>query len=873
MKRALLASSVLVLALALALAFSMLSVLAAAQDSPSETQAKTPPGVETKTGELKTIDQKTAGMQKLPGFFTCYWDARTGKLWLEIDKWNTPFLYYESLPNGVGSNDVGLDRGQPGKTSVVHFERSGPRILLVAENERYRAVTDDLEQQSAVRQAFAQSVLWGVEAAAEGRKEDRRDDPKENGKEDRKNKDKDDGASVLVDATPFFLSDAHEVAAKIAALKQGNFHVDSSRSAIYLPRTRNFPENTDVESTLTFVAENPGHWVEQVAPDPHAVTVHEHFSFIQAPTEGFHERADDPRSSFFGISYMDFATPVDQPIVKRYIAHFRLTKKDPSAALSEPVKPIIYYVDRAIPEPIRSAVIEGASWWNTAFTAAGYKDAFQVKLLPQGVDPMDVRYNVIEWVPRATRGWAYGSAIADPRTGEIVNGHVNFDALRIRQVFLIAQGLLDPFGNSKEKENEKDKDSALKKANEMALARIRQLAAHETGHTLGLMHNYAASIVNRSSVMDYPPPTVSLGPDGRPDVSDAYAVGIGEWDKVSITYGYSDFSQLNNETPALDKILDDAFARGLLYLTDQDARPLGSASPIAHLWDTGSNDLDGLTRVMAVRAAALKNLSENAIPKHTPIATLEDVLVPIYLYHRYQVTAVAKSIGGLDYSFSLRGIKDKAPQIVPAAEQRNSIRAVLGTLSPEVLALPDPLLRMIPPRPPEYPSGRENFSRRTSLAFDALAPAEAAAQIVTTLLLQPERAQRMIEYHAFDSDNPSFDELLADLVAVTWKTQPLPGYKGAIQRTVNAVVLDQLMTLAGDNNASLQVRAVASLKLDELKKWIAAQAPSVKDEAMRAQSFFAISQIDRFQKNPAEVHPTAPVPPPDGDPIGADDWE
>ncbi|HUJ31728.1 MAG TPA: DUF5117 domain-containing protein [Candidatus Acidoferrum sp.] len=376
MKRALIAS----------LVFLVFAAIAPAQGPSADAQMKAPP----------TIDQKTAGMEKLSGFFMYYWDARDGKLWLRIDKWNTQFLYYESLPNGVGSNDVGLDRGQPGKTSVVHFERSGPRVLLVEENERYRAVTDDLEQQRAVQQAFAQSVLWGFEVAAV------------------------DGDSVLVDATPFFLSDAHEVASRLAALKQGNYHVDASRSAIYLPRTKNFPENTDVESTLTLVGDNPGRWVEQVTPEPRAITVHEHFSFIQAPLAGFHVRAYDPRSSFFGISYMDFATPVDEPIVKRFIAHHRLAKKDPSPAVSEPVKPIVYYVDRAIPEPIRSAVLEGASWWNQAFTAAGYKDAFQVKLLPEGVDPMDVRYNVIEWVPRATRGWAYGSAIDDPRTGEII---------------------------------------------------------------------------------------------------------------------------------------------------------------------------------------------------------------------------------------------------------------------------------------------------------------------------------------------------------------------------------------------------------------------------------------------------------------------
>jgi hypothetical protein len=790
---------------------------------------------------LPTIAEKTAGMQGNPGFFADYWDPREGTLWLRIEnaKLDAPFILYESLPSGVGSNDIGLDRGEPGESYVVHFERSGKQVLLVAENQEYRAVTDDAEQQRAVRAAFPQSVLWGFEVAAE------------------------DGAAVLVDATKFFLSDVHGVVARIANARQGKYKIEPTRSAIYLPRTKNFPENTEVESTLTFLGEEPGNFVKQVTPEPHAVTVREHISLIQAPAAGFHARAFDPRAGFFGIRYMDFATPVDEPIVKRYIARHRLAKKDPSAAVSEPVKPIIYYVDRAIPEPIRSAVLEGVGWWNQAFTAAGYKDAFQVKLLPEGVDPMDVRYNVVEWVPRSTRGWSIGNAVTDPRTGEIINGHVRLDALRIRQVFLIAQGLLDPFGKD---------PAALARANAMALARIRQLAAHETGHTLGLMHNYAASIVNRASVMDYPPPTVTLGADGIPDVSNAYAVGIGAWDKTAITYGYRDFPDGTNETRALDKVLDDAFASGQLYLTDQDARPLGSASPIAHLWDTGSNDLDGLQQVMAVRQAALKNLSENAIREHTPIATLEDVLVPVYLYHRYQVSAVAKSIGGLNYTFDLRGPNRKDPEIVPAAQQRQALRAILNTLAPQTLAVPQALLNIIPPRPPEYSSSKENFARRTSPAFDSLAPAEAAADIVVQLLFQPERAQRMIEYHARDVNNPGFDELLNSVLAATWKAPATPGYNGAIQRTVNTVVLDRLMSLAADEHASSQVRAVALLKLDELKKWIASQETLLKDVETRSEFFFARNQIDRFEKNPAEVHMSAPAAPPAGDPIGSDGW-
>lgn len=800
------------------------------------------PGPKLSSNPLPTIAEKTATMQAFPGFIPDYWDAREGTLFLRVDKdkWETPFILYESLPSGVGSNDIGLDRGEPGESYVVHFERSGKQVFLVAENQQFRAITEDAGQRSAVRSAFPQSVLWGFEVAAE------------------------DGDAALIDATKFFLSDTHGVAAAIARANQGKFSVDASRSAIYLPRTKNFPENTDIESTLTFVGSEPGSSLRQVAPEPHAITVHEHISFIQAPPAGFHPRAFDPRAGYFGINFMDFATPVDQPIDKRFIARHRLAKRDPSAAVSEPVKPLIYYVDRAFPEPIRSAVIEGAGWWNQAFTAAGYKDGFHIKLLPEGIDPMDVRYNVIEWVPRSTRGWSIGNAVTDPRTGEIINGHVRIDALRIRQVFLIAQGLLNPFGKD---------PTALAKANAMARSRIRQLAAHETGHTLGLMHNYAASIVNRSSVMDYPPPTVTIGANGLPDVSDAYAIGIGEWDKTAITYGYAELPAGTNETQALDKILGEAFAGGQLYLTDQDARPLGSASPIAHLWDTGANDVDALQQVMAVRDSALKHLSEEAIREHTPMATLEDVLVPVYLYHRYQLTAAAKSIGGLNYFFDLRGGHRKDPSIVPAAQQRQALHAILKTLSPQELAVPQALLAIIPPRPPEYSSSKENFVRRTSPAFDSLAPAEAAADIVVRLLLQPERAQRMIEYHARDASNPGFDELLDELLTATWKAPSGSGYNAAIKRTVNSVVLSHLMSLANNEHASAQVRAAAFLKLDQLKKWLVTQEPLAKDSETRSAFFFARNQIDHYEKNPAEVHMTQPSTPPAGDPIGSDDWE
>ena len=716
----------------------------------------------------------------------------------------------------------------------------GTRVLLVAQNESYRALTDNPAERQAVKESFAQSVLWGFNVAAA------------------------EGDSVLVDATPFFERDAHGIAARLQSIKQGEYKVDASRCAIYLPRTRNFPNNTDVESTITFVGAHPGSWVQDVTPNPQAITVREHFSLIQAPPPGFHMRAYDPRCGFFDTEYMDFSTPVDQSLTKRFIAHWRLEKKDPSAAVSEAVKPIVYYVDLAMPEPIRSAVMEGASWWNQAFAAAGYKDAFQVKLLPADVDPLDIRYNVIEWVPRRTRGWAYGTAVIDPRTGEIINGHVTFDALRIRQDFLIAQGLLDPFGKDPE---------ALRKANQMALERIRQLAAHETGHTLGLMHNFASSTVNRASVMDYPPPVVTVGADGAPDVSNAYTAGIGAWDKVTIDYGYQDFPAGTEERSALDKILNDAFRSGQRYLTDADARPLGSASPTAHLWDVGSNALDGLKQVMAVRAAALKRFSQNAIRTGDPMATLEDVLVPIYLYHRYQVTAAAKLIGGESYAFNVRGGVEKGPEPVSASEQREAIRAVLATLDPNVLALPDSIRNMIPPRPPGFPESHENFARHTSPAFDSLAPAEAASEIVVSLLLEPNRDERLIEDHAHNGQFPGFADLVDELMAATWKQKQEVGYNGAIQRTVNTVVLNRLMSLAANEKTPPQVRAVASLKLDELKNWASSELKPGMDESRRASLFFARQQIEQFEKNPETFKVPPPAAPPAGDPIGTDDWQ
>ena len=781
-----------------------------------------------------TIVEKTAGAQKLAGYFNLYWDTRQGKLWLEIDKWNSEFLYQTGLSAGMGSNDIGLDRGQLGATRIVRFERSGPKILLIQENLDYRAVSDDQAEKRAVHDSFAESVLAGFTVAAEEKDQ------------------------VLVDATDFFLRDAHDITATLRRTKQGGYHIDATRCVIYMPQTKNFPMNTEVEALLTFTGDEPGQWVKQVTPSPESITVREHHSFVQLLPPGYKPRVYDPRSSFFGISYMDYATPVSEPIVKRFISRHRLEKRDPSAAVSEPVQPIIYYLDRGAPEPIRSALLEGARWWNQAFEAAGYKNAFRVELLPEGADPMDLRYNVIQWVHRATRGWSYGAGVVDPRTGEIIKGHVTLGSLRVRQDYLIAEGLLAPYEQGK---------PVSPRMLEMALARLRQLAAHEVGHTLGLQHNYSSSTVNRSSVMDYPPPVVTLGADGVPDVSNAYATGIGEWDKVSIAFGYQDFAPGVDERAELNKIISNAFTRGLRYLTDQDARPPGSSSSLAHLWDSGSNAVDELNLLMQVRTAALRRFGENNIRVDAPLSTIEDALVPMYMLHRYQVEAASKLIAGMDYTFTLRGDGQHPTQIVPAAEQRRALTSVLATLKPDALALPEPLLKIIPPRVPDYERGREHFKIRTSPAFDALAPAEAAAQHTLQFLFNPERASRLVEFHARDAKNPGLEELIDSIIAATWKFAREPGYLGEISRVVDYSVLYDLMALASSDQAAPQARAIAALKLEELRGW-ATNAQSGKNSEERAHLYFAATQIAQFQKDPKLIPLPAPAQPPDGPPIG-----
>ncbi|HEU0051719.1 MAG TPA: zinc-dependent metalloprotease, partial [Longimicrobium sp.] len=792
-------------------------------------------------GPLPSIADKTRGMEKKDGFLPVYWDAAAGKLWLEIPRMEQEMIYVVSLPAGVGSNDIGLDRGQLGGERIVRFQRTGPRVLLVQPNQAYRAVSDDPYERNAVETSFAQSVLWGFKVEAE------------------------EGGRVLVDATDFALRDAHGVVPALRRARQGDFRLDASRSALYLPNLKAFPRNTEIEATLTFTGDNPGGWVRDVTPTPEAVTVRERQSFVALPEPGYTPRRSDPRAGYFGIEYMDYATPIDRPITQRFIARHRLEKKDPRAAVSEPVEPIVYYLERGAPEPIRTALLEGARWWNQAFEAAGYRNAFRVELLPEGADPMDARYNVIQWVHRATRGWSYGASVSDPRTGEIIKGHVTLGSLRVRQDFLIAEGLLGPYENGNE-------DPAAARA--MALARIRQLAAHEVGHTLGLSHNYVASTEGRASVMDYPHPLVKLGADGRIDLSDAYREGIGDWDKVAITWGYADFPEGTDERAALDRVLADSWARGLGFLTDQDARPAGSASPVTHMWDNGPDAAAELGRVMGVRRAALARFGERNIRAGAPLATLEEVLVPLYLHHRYQAEAASKVVGGVWYEFNLRGDGQPLPRPVSAGDQERALNALMQTLDVDELALPKSVLALVPPRPYTYDSNRELFRRWTGMTFDAVSPAAAAADVTLSMLLNPERAARLVEQHALDPSLPGLHEVVDRVEGTVFRQPAADPYRMELRRAVSRVFTERLMQLAAEAEMP-QVRAVAARELMLLRNQLRATG-TTRDEAELAHFALLDADITRFLERDyqPETRPQPPAPP-TGAPIGwtEEEWD
>ena len=776
---------------------------------------------------LPSIGEFTSNMTKKDGLIPVYYDDESDKVYLAVPTDHAEYLFQSSLPYGVGSNDIGLDRGQLGNTRLVSFEKFGNKVLLKQHNTKYRAAHGSDAEKQSIDEAFADSVIAGFTLVA-----------------------KNDSAS-LIDYTPFLLSDTHGIGNRLAGTNQGSFSVDNMRSGVYLPKTKGFEKNTELEALVTFAGKKPGEYVQQVTPDPESLSVHLHHSFVALPDDNYTPREYHPYSGYWKFSYFDYSTPISEPTEQRFITRHRLNKKTPHAAMSEAEEPIVYYLDPGIPEPVMTALKEGASWWNQAYEAAGYKDAFQVKVLPEGADPMDVRYNVINWVHRATRGWSYGSSVVDPRTGEIIKGHVTLGSLRVRQDYLIALGLTSPF---------KDGNVDTTAQQEMALDRIRQLSAHEVGHTLGIAHNFAASENNRASVMDYPHPKISIK-NGKISLEGAYDKGIGAWDIHAVAYGYQDFASDVEEAEALAKIIVKGRNEGLSFKSDPDTRSSRHASANGHMWENGSNPLDAFDEISQVRELALANLGLDTLSPNSSLSSLENALVPIYLLHRYQLEAVAKQVGGLVYEYERKGDYTQAQgqQFVAPAVQQRAMQQLITATTADYLTIPESVLALIPPTAYGDDITREHFKGKMGLMLDPVSAAASASNFAFELLLHPERLNRL-EWQTRSSNDRrkkvGVSMLVKQILNVHW-------YKNKSQsplaKRLQLVALNAVMQAVTNEKLAPEVRMEAELALLEFSEWLDDKADDNQYEILKEQ--FDTYWASKAWPSTFEVEPLPPGSP------------
>ena len=776
---------------------------------------------------LPSIGEFTSDMTKKDGLIPVYYDDESDKVYLAVPTDHAEYLFQSSLPYGVGSNDIGLDRGQLGNTRLVSFEKFGNKVLLKQHNTKYRAAHGSDAEKQSIDEAFADSVIAGFTLVA-----------------------KNDSAS-LIDYTPFLLSDIHGIGNRLAGTNQGSFSVDNMRSGVYLPKTKGFEKNTELEALVTFAGKKPGEYVQQVTPDPESLSVHLHHSFVALPDDNYTPREYHPYSGYWKFSYFDYSTPISEPTEQRFITRHRLNKKTPHAAMSEAVEPIVYYLDPGIPEPVMTALKEGASWWNQAYEAAGYKDAFQVKVLPEGADPMDVRYNVINWVHRATRGWSYGSSVVDPRTGEIIKGHVTLGSLRVRQDYLIALGLTSPY---------KDGSTDTTAQQKMALDRIRQLSAHEVGHTLGIAHNFAASENNRASVMDYPHPKISIK-NGKISLEGAYDKGIGAWDIHAVAYGYQDFASDVEATEALAKIIVKGRNEGLSFKSDPDTRSSRHASANGHMWENGSNPLDAFDEISQVRELALANLGLDTLSPNSSLSSLENALVPIYLLHRYQLEAVAKQVGGLVYEYERKGDYTKAQgqQFVAPAVQQRAMQQLITATTADYLKIPESVLALIPPTAYGDDITREHFKGKMGLMLDPVSAAASASNFAFELLLHPERLNRLEWQTRSTNDRRKkvgVSMLVKQILNVHW-------YKNKSQsplaKRLQLVALNAVMQAVTNEKLAPEVRMEAELALLEFSEWLDDEADDNQYEILKEQ--FDSYWASKAWPSTFEVEPLPPGSP------------
>jgi len=724
-----------------------LAVLLAASALAAPALAADPP-------PLRPAAQLLAGTTAEEGLLRVNVDRDNGRIFLTLpapgaDGIAGRYLYVTSLGTGLGSAALGLDRAQSSEARLLVFRRIGRKVAAEIENPRFRASGADDSVENGVRVSFPTSTIWMGDIAAI-----------------------DNDGRLIVDISSFLARDDMNIAGRLREQQNGDYKLRPELSVADVNFVRAFPRNIELAARLTFTSERPGPEVSNIAPERGNVTFTLRHSLIALPGPGYQPRRFDPRAGTFGIQVVDYNAPLGRPVVYELATRFRLQKTDPSAPRSPVRNPIVFYIDRAAPPPIREALREGVEWWREAFDAAGFVDAFRAEILPVGADPLDVRYNVVNWVNRATRGWSYGQPIVDPRTGEIVRGQVLLGSLRVRQDLMIFQALVGARLTGTGDPN--DPITA-------ALARIRQLGAHEVGHALGFAHNFAGSVLGRASVMDYPAPRIGLE-DGAPVLTDAYGVGIGRWDRFAVDWLYGARTDAEG-----DQKMAAAMQEGLRFVADQHARAADSPHPLGSLWDDGTDPVEELRRVMTVRAAAIGRFGPAALHPGDPLSQLRRAFVPIWLLHRYQVEAVAKLLGGVDFTYAVAGDGHGEARAVPATEQRRALAALLDTLRPDALTVPPALLAQLSAGwsgEPDRQTDIELIPTAGDSVFDPLAATETATAVTLTDLLAPTRLNRMEIQHQADPQSPGAQDVIEGLIARVFAFDRLNAAQAGVQRRI-----------------------------------------------------------------------------------------
>jgi hypothetical protein len=816
----------------------LLALLAAPVFASQAQTPAAPPAQTTPAPPGTSIAARTAGFERRDGFVPLHLDAKQGRLYAELPRQPLRALFWVSLASGFGSNPVGLDRGASGADQVVRFDRDGDRVQMVFENTIFRTSLDDAAHRRSVDESFPYSTVAALPVLAE------------------------EGDRVLVDLTDVAYRDWNDVVGTMSRLNQGSYAIARDRSSIDRAHTRAYTTNSEIDVALTFAtAGRPGGIASRIAPDGRAFTLRQHISLLPLP-QGYRPREHDPRVGYYGVTFKDYGQPIQRALEQRWISRHRLERADPTDPRSPIRNPIVYYVDPGIPEPVRQATLDGVRFWVEAFDRAGLPGGFRAELLPDGADPLDARYNVVQWENRNERGWSVGGSLGDPRTGQIMKGMARLDSHRARTDYNLYAALMGADAAAA--------DTAF------VLARVRQVSSHEVGHTLGLQHNYIASTYGRASVMDYPAPRARLGADGAIDLSSAYGTGPGDYDVWAIRYGYGIFPA-GSERDSLAAIVAEGLRKGYLYLSDADARPENASDPRTNLWDDAATPNEFLQHQAAVRRVALSRFGLRNIRVGEPVATLEERLAPLYFWHRFALNGVTKTIGGMEYASAVRGDGQTATRPIDGRRQREALTLLLAELQPAELAIPDTVISLIGPRPSGYDAAANNsnspvgelFRGRTDPAFDELSAARTLAQMIVDGILQRERAARLVTLASREPGMLTLGETIDSLVARTWNARDVgaPPKVVALRRVTQRAVADRLLALAADTGAAPEVRAMSEYQIGRLRA-VAQQRGTSGDTMTRAHWASIAGDLARWVERRELPRPSPALVAPPGDPFG-----